>query len=131
MTTDESKTVVRRLYDAANARDYEALREVCTSEFGEWLVRAVRNERETMDAPWQVLEVIAEPDRVAVRWRREGTHDGDYFGVPARGRRLRLEGVRIWRFEDGRLADTFGTANHVTVLRQLGVLPPEGEVIGG
>jgi predicted ester cyclase len=33
----------------------------------------------------QVLEVIVSGERAATRYRSRGTHDGDFFGIPATG----------------------------------------------
>jgi hypothetical protein len=43
MSLEDNKALIRRLYDAANARDYETLRNRSTPEFGDWLAGAVRS----------------------------------------------------------------------------------------
>ena len=127
MSAEDNKALIRRLYDAANARDYDTLREHSTPEIGEWLVGAIRSSFERFDAPWEVLDVLGDGDKVAVQWRREGVHNGSFMGVPANGQRISMDGVRIWRFENGKLAESFAATNQAPALRQLGVLPPAQE----
>ena len=118
-----NKALIRALYDAVNARDDDALRRLCSPAMGEWLTGAVRTGWGRFDASWEILDLIAEGDRVAVKWRREGRYSGDYQGIPVDGQHLSHDGVRLWRIENGRVAESYAATNHVPVLRQLGVLP--------
>lgn len=57
------------------------------------------------DARYEVDDLIAEGDRVVVRWRLLGTHEGDFRGIPPTGRPITLRGIAIYRVEEGELME--------------------------
>ena len=57
------------------------------------------------DARYVVDDVVAQGDRVVVRWRILATHTHEWFGVPPTGRPLTLEGMAIYRIENERLME--------------------------
>jgi steroid delta-isomerase-like uncharacterized protein len=67
----------------------------------------------------QIYEMIAEEDRIATRWSFEGTHLGDYHGIPPTGHRVRLSGMTFNRVRDGLLAEEWVELNHEGLLRQI------------
>jgi predicted ester cyclase len=64
------------------------------------------------DLQFVVEEQVTEGDRVASRWTLHGTH---------RGRRVRLGGIVISRFEDGKIAEDWAASDTIEIARQLGV----------
>lgn len=62
-------------------------------------------------------------DTIYRRWTLTGTHSGDFFGIPATGRRLEASGVDIERFENGRIVEHWSFWDRLHVLEQLGVAP--------
>ena len=57
------------------------------------------------DARYEVDDLIAEGDKVVVRWRLLGTHKGDFRGIAATGREIALKGIAIYRVEGGKLLE--------------------------
>jgi predicted ester cyclase len=57
------------------------------------------------DARYEVDDLIAEGDRVVVRWRLLGTHEGDFRGIAPTGRGIELKGIAIYRVDDGMLME--------------------------
>jgi steroid delta-isomerase-like uncharacterized protein len=55
------------------------------------------------------------------RWTIEGTHDGEFFGVPATRRQIRISGVDVDRFEDGVVVEHWSFWDRAELLDQLGV----------
>ena len=55
------------------------------------------------NARYEVDDLIAEGDRVVVRWRLLGTHKGNFRGIPPTGRAIVLRGIAIYRVEGGKL----------------------------
>ena len=72
------------------------------------------------DIAYTVESQIAEGDLVASRFRGEGTHSGDFRGVPASGRRFRYTGILLHRFEGGRIAEFWGQSDVLGLMQQLG-----------
>ena len=57
------------------------------------------------DARYEVDDLIAEGDRVVVRWRLLGTHEGEFRGIAPTGRAIELKGIAIYRVDDGMLME--------------------------
>jgi steroid delta-isomerase-like uncharacterized protein len=69
-----------------------------------------------------VEDQIAEGDRVAVRYRGEGTHRGEWRGIPATGKRISYTGILIQRFEGGKIAEFWAQPDLLGLLQQLGAV---------
>ena len=65
--------------------------------------------------------MVAEGDLVAVRWTARGTNTGTGNGIPATGRKVEVSGTAIFRFENGRIAEEWTSANTLGLLKQLGL----------
>ena len=68
--------------------------------------------------------VIAEGDLVACRTTMTGTHTGDFMGMPATGRAVSVPGVDFMRFRDGKVVEHWGITDQLSLLQQLGLMPP-------
>jgi hypothetical protein len=77
----------------------------------------------TPDLVIAVEDIVAEGDRVAVRWTATGTNTGEGNGLPATGKRITVGGMTFWRMRDGRIAEEWGVVDMLSALRQLGLLP--------
>jgi predicted SnoaL-like aldol condensation-catalyzing enzyme len=49
--------------------------------------------------------------RVVENWAMLGTHTGDAFGIPPSGQKVRVRGMEIWRCQDGRIVEHWGTVD--------------------
>lgn len=66
---------------------------------------------------------IAEGDYVVLRVAVSGTHDsGDFAGQPPSGNHVRWESIRIFRFEDGQIAETWAMQDRLGLMEQLGAV---------
>ena len=75
------------------------------------------------DIVFSIQEQVAERDKVASRFEWTGTHRGEFLGIPATGRAVRVWGMVIDRLEGGRIKDTRILMDTFGLLGQLGVLP--------
>ena len=65
--------------------------------------RLVRQMRTAFpDLAHTIEDIVAEGDRVVVRWVARGTHHLEFLGIAPTGRRVALPGVSIYRLDDGR-----------------------------
>ena len=64
------------------------------------------------DLRFDVEEQVSEGERVASRWTLHGTH---------RGRRVKLTGIVISRFQDGRIIEDHAASDTMELIRQLGL----------
>lgn len=75
------------------------------------------------DVQWTIDEMLAEEDKVVMRLTWRGTHTGDFFGIPATGKRVEVHGTHIVRIANGRVAEHWGNDDDLGLMRQLGVIP--------
>jgi steroid delta-isomerase-like uncharacterized protein len=78
------------------------------------------------DIVFTILEQVTESEKVVSRFEWTGTHHGEFFGVPATGKPVRVWGVVIDRLEAGRIRDTRILMDSMGLMMQLGVIPPPG-----
>ena len=74
------------------------------------------------DVRHTVEEVVARDDLVIVRWRAEGTQQGEFQGYAATGKRITWTGINIFRFECGRIAEEWSEVDGLGRLKQMGVI---------
>ena len=68
-------------------------------------------------------DVLASDDKVVVRVRATGTHEGEFMGVPATGKTIDVQAIDIVRFGDDGLAhEHWGVFDAMTMMQQLGVV---------
>ena len=71
-------------------------------------------------------DVLASGDKVVVRVRATGTHEGEFMGVPATGKSIDVQAIDIVRFGDDGLAhEHWGVFDAMTMMQQLGVGPSD------
>ena len=75
------------------------------------------------DSKITIEECIAQGTRTATRWSLTGTHQGEFQGIPATGRRIHFQGLEFNRLEGHQFAEHWSMFDNVSLLRQLGVLP--------
>jgi steroid delta-isomerase-like uncharacterized protein len=70
----------------------------------------------------EVEDMIAEGDKVVGRNTVTGTHQGEYMGIEPTGKSVKYNEIFIFRFVNGRVAETWGVADVVSQLHQLGAI---------
>ncbi len=69
------------------------------------------------------VRIIAEGDLVAVEYTNKMTHSGEFFGVPATGKKVLASGHFIREVKDGKITAEWQTTNALGLLKQLGAIP--------
>ena len=72
------------------------------------------------DARYEVDDLIAEGDRVVVRWRLLGTHEGDFGGIAPTGKAIALKGIAIYRLDSGMLMERWVVSDLHGLLEEIG-----------
>ena len=75
------------------------------------------------DMTMTVEDIIADGDRVVVRWSARGTHGGDLAGFPPTGRPVSVTGIGIHRFVGGRIVENWSQFDQMGMLQQIGAVP--------
>jgi steroid delta-isomerase-like uncharacterized protein len=71
------------------------------------------------DLEAHIEDIVAAQDKVAVRLRFRGTHDGEFLGIPATGRTIEYVSHEFYRIADGLIAEEWICSDTATLLRQL------------
>ena len=80
----------------------------------------------------EIVELLGEGGTVVVQYQIQGTHEGNFFGIPATGKSLDVEAVAIFTLADGKIKDGWFMADEVRLLNQLGTILParaDGRII--
>jgi predicted ester cyclase len=72
-----------------------------------------------------VTDVTVEADTVIVQSSLDGTHDGVFLGIPASRARVQLPDVTVFRFKNGKIAETRYFIDLLAVMTIIGGLSPQ------
>ena len=75
------------------------------------------------DLKFSFDDVIAEDDLVVGWGMISGTHQGDFFGVPATGKKVHWTGTRVFRLKEGKVTDGWMNLDMLGLLQQMGAIP--------
>jgi len=138
MSAEENKTVLHReveeLYN--HTGNLDVVEEIFSQDYvsheptsGE--VRGIEGARQFAatfrdafpDLQNTIEDMVAEGDKVAMRFGGSGTHLGETeaFGPPT-GKRMEITGITIKRFSDGKIAEAWTNFDALGMMQQLGVI---------
>lgn len=135
--SEENKALVRRIIDEAwNRGDLDVIDEAFAADYQE---HNPRPGQETgiegykggismlraafPDLSLDLQDIVADGDRVAVRYVLRGTHNGQMMGLPASGKRVESDGMVFARFQGGQVVERWGVQDMLTLLQQIGAFP--------
>src|SRR5581483_5178197 len=76
------------------------------------------------DLNFRILNLVEDGDFTVGHGLMEGTHEGDFMGVPPTGRRVSVPIADVVRFgSDGRAVEHWGVTDAGMMMQQLGVEP--------
>jgi len=122
----DPKSVVRRLIEEVmNRGRLDVIDEIYTPQMAPAARRWIAPFRESFpDVQMEIVELIAEGEKVAGRFRCSATNLGPWRGQPPTGRRFeRVDEVYIFRVRDGRITEAWGIEDTRSRERQLGLSP--------
>ncbi|MFB9991074.1 ester cyclase [Deinococcus oregonensis] len=132
MSTEENKAVVRRFYEEAfNQGQVAVLDDLLTPEYRDFGGTPAREGIEAAKANllglqagfdqirFDIEDLLAEGDRVAVRWTGHLIHAREFFGFPATHQTVTFSGISIYVLQAGRLLETYPAQDLHGLLQQL------------
>ena len=135
---EENKVFVRRWYEeAVNRLDTTLINQFCHPDILSHDTKG--DQRGIEDGPKAAFELfkdgfpdlhiaiedmVAQGDRVAIRWTATGTHTGELMGIPATGKKICVTGIDINRIAGGKIVEHWGNFDQMGMMQQLGVVPP-------
>lgn len=134
-TGTSNERTVRRIYDEClNGGRIERLREVVSDDFvgpqGERGPDAFGRTLAALrtgfpDIRFTVEDVVADGDRVAIRWTWRATHTGTFRGLAPSGKPVIDTGMAFYRLEGGKVVRAWLETDRLGVLQQIGVVPAD------
>jgi steroid delta-isomerase-like uncharacterized protein len=133
----ENKAVIRRLYQEVwNERKLEVVDELLSashalqdpvvsgSQVGPELYKRRVMEMTTgfPDLCFTIEDTIAEGEKFVTCWTISGTHQKEYMGIAATGKKISLEGITIHHIRKGKILDSYARWDVLGLMRQLGVI---------
>ncbi len=71
------------------------------------------------DLAGHIDDLVAAEDKVAIRVSFHGTHEGEFQGIPATGRRIHYASHEFYRLENGLFAEEWICSDMASLFRQL------------
>ena len=76
------------------------------------------------DMQMEVQDLLVDGDKTVARVSVSATHDAEFLGVPATGRKVEMQLIDIMRFDDdGLVCEHWGVADMLSLMQQLGAVP--------
>ena len=134
----QNKQVVRRFFEALNRQDTERMDQLVSSndyslhfsgmppmdwngskkEFLMPLAKAFP------DLHRNIVDMVAEGDKVAVSVNVTGTYKGEFQGIPATGKQVSFTAMDMLTISDGKITEEWATADMMGLMQQIGAIPP-------
>ena len=73
-----------------------------------------------------IEDLIAEGDKVVLRYTFHGTHQGQWRGLPPTGKPVTFTGIFIYRILDSKIVEGWENADALGLVQQLGLIPAQG-----
>ncbi|MGH2981816.1 MAG: ester cyclase [Solirubrobacterales bacterium] len=124
MTVEENKALVQRLVEeVVNAGNADALTEIADGEIADAARGWIGPFRQAFpDFRMEVVELVAEGDKVAAHFKCSGTHQGEWRGAEPTGRRFEgVDEIYIFTVREGKLLAATAVEDNLTRMRQLGI----------
>jgi steroid delta-isomerase-like uncharacterized protein len=131
--SDQNKALARRWFEDLFSRgDVDAANEILSAEFVDHLPREEERGIEELkyyvsiyrtafpDIQDTVEDIVAEGDKVVVRWSSRGTHQGEFMGVAPTGRHVAFTGMRLFRIAENKIAESWVNIDERGLQEQLG-----------
>lgn len=126
--------IAQRVFECWNKRDFSVIAELfpdCIYHSpitGELRGEAYRNYFASLlnafpDGRLTMSDQIAEDDKVAIRWRFTGTHEGPSMGLAPTGKQVDMTGISIVRIIDAKIVEAWEEWDNLGMMQQLGVVP--------
>jgi predicted ester cyclase len=134
MSSQDNKTLVRRfITEVFEQGRPEAVDALATSDFvshglpgtgPDVMKQAIeRVGKGLSNAKFEIHEVVAEGDLVAVRLMSTATQSGEFMGMPATGKTYTIEELHLFRIAGGRVAEHWHQMDAMGMMKQLGAAP--------
>ena len=138
MSVEENKALVRRVLELLNERDTAA----CEYYASDYIYHGPGGQelrgREGIKGLWAVFfaafpdlratidDMVAEGDKLVLRWTVRGTHRGEFQGIAPTNKQVTLPIIEMFRVAGGQLVEAWDSFDRLDLMQQLGAIPQQG-----
>ena len=138
MSTEENKALIRRGTEVLNRGNVTeistTLDELFVPDFVRYDPAGGFRSREdykqflfsllaALPGQFTIEDLIAEGDKVVLRYTFHGTHQGQWRGLPPTGKPVTFTGIFIYRILDSKIVEGWENADALGLVQQLGLIP--------
>jgi len=130
-----NKETIRNLYEnILNNRKYELLDSVISPDYvgiGNLEEKGAKNFLHTVqavikafpDIQWNILDLMADGDKVTLRWTWNGTNTRPFRGIPASNKSVTDNAIAIYQLYDRKIINAWLQSDRLGFLMQIGLIP--------
>jgi steroid delta-isomerase-like uncharacterized protein len=133
MSKEQNAAALTKFAEAVNTGNYDLFDEVVAPDSidhdpaprqvaGPKGYRALFTEMRSAfpDMKAEPVELVADEDAIAFAYTFTGTHKGPFMGVPATGKKVKIRGMQISKFSNGKMVERWGSSDQLGILQQIG-----------
>jgi steroid delta-isomerase-like uncharacterized protein len=134
---EQNKQLVRQFFEALDRQDTERMDQLVSSAnyslhfCGMPPLDWNANKKEFLapfnkafpDLTHDIVDLVAEGDKVAVSVNVTGTYKGEFQGIPATGKQVSFTAMDILTIVDGKITEEWATADIMGLMQQIGAIP--------
>ena len=134
---EQNKQLVRQFFEALDKQDTERMDQLVSSAnyslhfSGTPPLDWNANKKEFLapfnkafpDLTRNIVDIVAEGDKVAVSINVTGTYKGEFQGIPATGKQVSFTAMDILTIIDGKITEEWATADMMGLMQQIGAIP--------
>lgn len=132
-----NKKIVKNLYEhILNNRKFELLNDIISPEYtgiGNSQEKGAKNFLNTVqflidgfpDIKWNIHDVLADGDKVILRWTWTATNTRPFRGIPATNRSVTDSAIAIYQLRDGKITNAWLQTDRFGIFTQMGLIPQE------
>jgi len=133
MSNDQNKKIIQRLFnEGMNEKKFQVIDELISEKYvnhgipgspaGVKGFKAIVEQFTSAfpDMKVNVQEIVADGDTVATRGFFTGTHKGDFMGIGATGKKVRVDYIDFWKMSNGKAVENWVQMDNVGLMQQIG-----------
>ena len=139
METNQNITATKRMYEEVyNKGNLEVLNELLTNNAaifdvalhnGKGSVTEYREAQENYHQAFpnmkiKIDDILGLEDKVFVRWSATGTHKGDLQGIAPTNQNVKVTGITIYKFKNGKITEINQQWDRLGLLEQIREIEP-------
>jgi predicted ester cyclase len=79
------------------------------------------------DLHFTIDDIVAEGDKVVVRYTWTGTHKGGFMGIPPTNKKVTMWEIQMAKVVGGKIVEVWSRSDNLGIMQQLGVIPTPGK----